>query len=75
MEETLEMLEQTPNRRYKDTVFRMVFKEKKELLSLFNAIHGTSYSNPDELEINTLENAIYMSFKNDISCVLDMRMN
>jgi len=75
MEETLEMLEQIPNRRYKDTVFRMVFKEKKELLSLFNAINGTNYSNPEELEINTLENAIYMSFKNDISCVLDMRMN
>lgn len=60
---------------YKDTVFRMIFKEKEELLSLFNAINGTEYENPEDLEINTLENAVYMSMKNDISCVLDMRMN
>jgi len=41
----------------------MLFKEKKELLSLFNAINETDYSNPDDLVINTLENAIYMSMK------------
>lgn len=62
-------------REYKDSVFRMIFKEKKELLSLFNAINNTHYTDPDILEINTLENAVYMSMKNDISCVLDMRMN
>ena len=63
------------NRNYKDTVFRMLFREKRELLSLFNAVNGTDYKNPDELEVNTLENAIYMNMKNDISCVLDDRLN
>ena len=53
----------------------MLFKDKEELLSLFNAINGTQYRDPEALEINTLENAVYMSMKNDISCVLDMRMN
>lgn len=62
-------------REYKDSVFRMIFKEKIELLSLFNAINNTHYTDPDILEINTLENAVYMSMKNDISCVLDMRMS
>lgn len=62
-------------KKYRDTVFRMLFKEKGELLALFNAINGTQYEDPEELEINTLENAVYMSMKNDISCVLDMRMN
>jgi len=66
---------QNANRKYKDTVFRMVFKEKKDLLSLFNAINGTNYDNSEELEVNTLENAVYMSMKNDVSCVLDLRMN
>lgn len=61
--------------RYKDTVFRMLFNEKEELLSLFNAVNGTSYDNPEELEVNTLENAIYMSMKNDLSCVLDSQLN
>lgn len=64
-----------PNRNYRDTVFRMLFQEKTELLSLFNAIHGTSYKESEELEITTLENAVYMSMKNDVSCVLDMQLD
>lgn len=64
-----------PNHNYRDTVFRMLFREKRELLSIFNAIHGTSYDDPEELEITTLENAVYMAMKNDISCVLDMHLD
>ena len=60
---------------YKDTVFRMLYREKKELLSLYNAVNGTHYENEDDLEITTLENAVYMNMKNDISCVLDFQMN
>ena len=59
---------------YKDTLFRMLFKEKKALLELYNAINNTDYSNPGELEVVTLENAVYMSIKNDVSCLLDMRI-
>ena len=70
VEETL-----VAKREYKDTVFRMLFSEKKELLSLYNALSGTSYDDPEELEITTLKNAIYMTVKNDISCVIDMRLN
>ena len=63
------------NKKYKDTVFRMLFSDKKELLTLYNAVNETNYNNPDELEITTLENAIYMTVKNDLSCVIDMRLN
>ena len=62
-------------RNYKDSVFRMLFRDKRNLLSLFNAINRTNYQNPEDLEINTLENAIYMTVKNDISCVLDLQMH
>lgn len=65
----------TVNRNFKDSVFRMLFRDKQNLLSLFNAINGTNYQNPEDLEINTLENAIYMTIKNDISCVLDLQMH
>lgn len=61
--------------KYRDSVFRLLFKDKTELLSLFNAINGTNYKDSEELEINTLENAIYMSMKNDLSCILDFRLN
>lgn len=47
------------SRNYKDTVFRMLFKDKENLLSLYNAVNGTAYTEVDNLEITTLENAIY----------------
>ena len=61
-------------RNYKDTMFRMLFKEKKHLLSLYNAISRTSYTDVENLEITTLENAIYMNYKNDISFVFDFEL-
>lgn len=60
--------------RYKDTVFCMLFHNKRRLLELYNALNDTCYTDPEALEIVTLENAIYMSMKNDVSCLLDMRM-
>lgn len=62
-------------RNYKDTVFCMLFREKKELLSLYNAVNGTHYTNVEDLEINTLENAVYMNMKNDVSFVFDFSLN
>lgn len=61
-------------RNYKDTMFRMVFREKTNLLSLYNALNGTSYTDVDDLEITTLENAVYMNYKNDISFVFDFEL-
>ena len=61
----------TANRNYKDTVFRMLFSDKKNLLSLYDAINGRSYTNPEKLEIVTLENAIYMGMKNDLAFIVD----
>lgn len=62
-------------RNYKSNIFVMIFREKETLLELYNAINGTDYQNPDDLEINTLENAVYISMKNDLSFVLDWRLN
>ncbi len=63
------------NRKYKDVLFRFIFRDKKDLLSLYNAINGTDYKNPEELEINTLENVIYMKMKNDLSFLVGASMN
>lgn len=64
-----------PNREYKSRIFSMVFSQKKELLELYNAMNGTNYDNPDLLEINTLDNAIYLAMKNDVSFLIDSRMS
>ena len=62
------------NRKYKDTIFRMLFSDKKNLLSLYNALNGKDYRDCDKLEIVTLENAIYMSMKNDLAFILDLAL-
>ena len=64
-----------PNRTYKARIFEMVFSDTKELLALYNAINKTKYDDPELLEINTLENAIYMSMKNDVSFIIDSRLS
>ena len=61
----------TINRTYKDRLFKIIFEGKKELLSLYNALTGKNYQNPDELEINTIDDVIYMHLKNDMSFILD----
>ena len=61
-------------RNYKDTVFRMLFSDRKNLLSLYNAVIGKDYKNPEELEIVTLENAIYMGMKNDLAFIIDTNL-
>ncbi len=64
-----------PNRTYKSRMFEMIFSDRRELLKLYNAINGTDYTNPDDLVVNTLENAIYMAMRNDVSFLIDKRMN
>ena len=67
--------ETTVNRTFKSTVFIMVFEDKKNLLELYNAMTGKHYTDPEQLEINTLENAVYMSMKNDLSFLIDGRLS
>ena len=60
---------------YKSSMFCMLWEKKEELLSLYNAINGTHYTNADDLIINTLRNAIYMGMKNDTSFIFNMSLN
>ena len=73
MKKGIQISEKIPaaNRQYKDTVFRMLFSEKENLLSLYNAATGNAYQNADDLKIVTLENAIYMGMKNDLAFMLE----
>ena len=68
------MKETKVQRNYKDTLFRMLFKEKENLLGLYNALNKTTYTDVESLEITTLENAVYMNYKNDISFVFDFEL-
>ncbi len=48
-------------RMYKDTIFRMLYHNKENLLSLYNAVNGREYTDPEKLQVVTLENAIYIA--------------
>ncbi|MBQ1713170.1 MAG: hypothetical protein II030_02115 [Treponema sp.] len=68
------------NREYKDRLFKAIFgrnteESKRWRLELYNALNGTSYTDPDALEVNTIENVIYITMRNDISFLLDSEMN
>ena len=66
-------LEEKANIRYKDSLFVFLFgseKRKEYTLSLYNALNGTDYTDPDELEINTIENIVYIKMHNDVSFML-----
>ncbi|MGI6008098.1 MAG: hypothetical protein ACOX8E_11480 [Ruminococcus sp.] len=62
------------NRQFKSTVFAMLYSDKKELLELYNAVNSTQYTDPELLEVNTLENAIYVGMKNDLSFLIASRL-
>ena len=55
--------------RFKDNVFCMLFREKKNLLELYNALNDTDYTNVDDLAVTTLQGGVYMKYKNDASFV------
>ena len=61
-------------RPYKDTIFRMLYHDKENLLSLYNAVNGRNYTNAEDLQIVTLKNAIYMGMKNDLAFIMDMNL-
>ena len=61
-------------KQYKDTVFRMLFRDRRHLLELYNAVSGRSCADPELLEIVTLENAIYMGVKNDLAFLVDFHL-
>ena len=66
--------EKKPYFTYKDRVFRLLFRDRGRLLELYNALNDTDYTDVDSLTVTTLENAIYMKMKNDVSFVIDCSM-
>ena len=66
------------NRQYKDRLFKFIFgnpENKEWTLSLYNAINGSSYTNPDDIKLTTIEDAVYMNMKNDVSFLITDKMN
>ena len=66
------------NREYKDRLFKFIFgnpENKEWTLSLYNAINGTSYENAADIQLTTIQDAVYMKMKNDVSFLINTVMN
>ncbi len=66
-------------REYKDRLFKAIFgreteESKRWRLDLYNALNDTNYTDPDALELNTIENVIYITMRNDVSFLIDDQM-
>lgn len=66
------------NREHKDRLFKAIFgspENKSYALSLYNALNGTDYKDENDLQVYTIEDAVYMNMKNDCSFILDGDLN
>lgn len=52
-------------------MFRLLFNDRQNLLELYNCLNNTNYQNADNLIITTLDNAVFMKMKNDVSFIID----
>lgn len=63
------------NHKHKDSLFRMIFRDREALLSLYNAVNGSEYTDSEAITINTVEDAVYMGMKNDNSFLIANYLN
>ena len=61
------------NPKHKDRLFCKIFgreKYKRYALDLYNAVNGSSYTDLSDLEIITLDDAVYIKMKNDVAYLI-----
>ena len=68
----------TVNKEHKDRVFKFLFgnpENKEWTLELYNAINGSNYKNAQDIQFNTIEDAVYLGMKNDVSFIILNELN
>ncbi len=66
------------NIQYKDRLFNFLFgteENKAWTLSLYNAVNGSSYTDPAEIEITTIKEVMYLGMHNDVSFLISNEMD
>ena len=72
-------IEEKPQPKFRDRLFIAIFgkdteRSKRWRLDLYNVLNGTDYKDPNKLELNTIENVIYIKMYNDVSFLVDGQM-
>ena len=68
-----------PQPKIRDRLFIAIFgkdteRSKRWRLDLYNVLNGTNYTDPNALELNTIENVIYIKMYNDVSFLVDSQL-
>lgn len=63
------------NREYKSDVFSMLMEDKAYALQVYNALNGSTYDDPEQIEMRTLEKGISLSIRNDAAFIIDMNLS
>lgn len=66
------------NKEYSDRLFHFLFgreERKGWTLSLYNAVRGSAYTDKDDIQINTIDEILYLGMHNDISFLKAGEMN
>lgn len=66
------------NNQYKDRLFNYIYGNegnKAWTLSLYNAVNGSDYRDPDAIEITTIKEVLYLGMHNDVSFMISDEMN
>lgn len=63
------------NREYKNDVFCMLMEDRSNALSLYNALNGSDYSDPNLVEMCTLDKGVSVTIRNDAAFVLDANLS
>ena len=63
------------NREYKSDVFSMLMEDSNNALSVYNALNDTNYTNPDDVEVHTLEKGVSLTVRNDAAFVVDAALS
>lgn len=63
------------NREVKSDVFSMLMEDKINALSVYNALNGSNYTDPEMVEYKTLEKGISLTVRNDAAFIVSMDLN
>ena len=65
-------------KKYKDRLFTFIFGREENrawTLSLYNAVNGSDYTNPNDIQITTIKEVLYMGMHNDVSFMISDQKN
>ena len=65
-------------KKHKDRLFNFIFgreEHKDWTLSLYNAVNGSDYTDPELVDFNTLDGILYLGMNNDTSFLISDIMN